>query len=98
MDRDVLMHQMTERFQALYGKALNALESAPEGRWIADSEWAFRDAFQQLMTESYQAAVERRIDAQPASRDAAFSPSPRRGRRRGRIRFFQTIIALRSST
>jgi len=84
MDRDVVMHRMTERFQELYGRALDALERAPEGRWIADSEWAFRDAFQQLMTESYQTAVQSRIDAQPTSRDAAFSPSPRRGRGAGR--------------
>lgn len=84
MDKDVVMHQMTERFQELYGKALDALARAPDGRWIADSEWAFRDAFQQLMTESYQAAVQSRIDAQPSSRDAAFSPSPSRGRRAGR--------------
>lgn len=84
MDKDVVMHQMTERFQELYGKALDALAGAPDGRWIADSEWAFRDAFQQLMTESYQAAVQSRIDAQPASRDAAFSPSPSHGHRADR--------------
>ncbi|MBI4719029.1 MAG: hypothetical protein HY763_14580, partial [Planctomycetes bacterium] len=53
MDRDVLLHQMTERFQALYNEALDALEHAPDGQWIAASEWAFRDAFQQLMKESY---------------------------------------------
>lgn len=75
MDRDVLMHQMTERFQALYGQALDALESAPDGRWIADSEWAFRDAFQQLLTESYEAAVQRKVEAHPSSRQASFSPS-----------------------
>lgn len=84
MDRDVVMHQMTERFQELYGKALDALEKAPDGRWIADSEWAFRDAFQQLMTESYEAAVQRRIDAQPTSRNAAFSPSKPRDHRAAR--------------
>jgi uncharacterized protein with beta-barrel porin domain len=80
MDRDVVMHQMTERFQELYGKALDALAKAPQGRWIADREWAFRDAFQQLMTESYPAAAQSRIDAHSTSRDAAFSPSPSRGR------------------
>jgi hypothetical protein len=80
MDRDVLLHQMTERFQALYSKALDALESAPDGRWIADSEWAFRGAFQQLLTESYEAAVQSKVDAHPSSRQASFSPSgPRHG-------------------
>jgi len=75
MDRDVLMHQMTERFQALYGKALDALESAADGRWIADSEWAFRDAFQQLLTESYEAAMQSKVDTHPTSQAASFSPS-----------------------
>jgi hypothetical protein len=80
MDREVLMHEMTERFQALYGKALDALESAPEGRWIADSEWAFRDAFQQLLTESYEAAVQNKVDAHPTAKAASFSPSGQRAR------------------
>jgi len=75
MDRDVVMDQMTERFQALYGQALNALEKAPDGRWIADSEWAFRDAFQQLLTESYEAAVQSKADAHPTAPAASFSPS-----------------------
>ena len=51
MDRDVLMHQMTERFQELYNRVLDALDRAPDGQWIAASEWAFRDAFVQLMKE-----------------------------------------------
>ncbi|MBI4716167.1 MAG: hypothetical protein HY763_00005, partial [Planctomycetes bacterium] len=68
------LHQMTERFQALYNEALDALEHAPDGQWIAASEWAFRDAFQQLMKESYQAAMQSKVDAHPAAQAAAFSP------------------------
>ena len=34
MDRDVLVYQMTERFQELYGQALDALERHP--RWAVD--------------------------------------------------------------
>jgi len=34
MDRDVLLHQMTERFQELYNRALDALDRAPDGQWI----------------------------------------------------------------
>jgi len=78
MDREVLMHQMTDRFQELYSQALDALERAPDGQWIAASEFAFRDAFLQLMKESYQTAVQARIDADPAAQQAAFSPSPPR--------------------
>jgi hypothetical protein len=75
MDRDVLMHEMTERFQELYGQALDALEKAPAGQWIAASEFAFRDVFLELMKESYQSALQAKIDAHPTADQAAFSPS-----------------------
>ena len=74
MDREVLLYQMTERFQALYGRALDALDQAPEGQWIAASEFAFRDAFLQLMKESYEAAMQTKMDAHPTADQAAFSP------------------------
>ena len=44
MDRDVLMHQMRERFEEEFAKALKALEDASDGHWIEASEMAFRDA------------------------------------------------------
>jgi len=78
MDRDVLMHQMTERFQELYNRALDTLDHAPDGQWIAASEWAFRDAFVQLMKESYQAGLQSKVDAHPTAQAAAFSPSESR--------------------
>jgi hypothetical protein len=81
MDRDVLMHQMTERFQELYSQALDALERAPDGQWITASEFAFRDAFLELMKESYQVALQSRIDAHPTAQQAAFSPSRQRADR-----------------
>jgi len=74
MDRDVLLYQMTERFQELYGQALDALERAPEGQWIAASEFAFRDAFLQLMKESYEAAMQAKVDTHPPADQAVFSP------------------------
>lgn len=80
MDRDVLMHQMTERFQALYSQALDALERAPDGQWISASEFAFRDAFQELMKECYQEAIQGKIDAHPTAQQAAFSPGEARDR------------------
>lgn len=81
MDRDVLMHQMTERFQELYHQALDALDQAPDGQWIAASEWAFRDAFVQLMKESYEAGLQSKVDAHPTAQVAAFSPSASRAGR-----------------
>ncbi|MGH6933307.1 MAG: hypothetical protein ACREEE_12845 [Dongiaceae bacterium] len=74
MDRDVLFHQMTERFQALYGQALDALDRAPEGQWIAASERAFLDVFRQLTQESYQAAMQSKVDAHPTAQAASFFP------------------------
>ena len=71
MDRDVLMHRMMERFQALYNQGLDALDGAPDEQWIAAGEWAFRDAFVQLMKESYQASLQSRVDAHPAAQAAA---------------------------
>jgi hypothetical protein len=35
----------------------------------------FRDKFQALMAESYEAALQARIDAHPTAQQAAFSPS-----------------------
>jgi hypothetical protein len=75
MDRDVLMHRMNERFQELYGQALDALERAPDGQWIAASEWAFREVFETLRQETFEAALQARIEAHPTAAQAAFSPS-----------------------
>ena len=75
MDKDVLVHEMTERFQELYTQALAALEDAPDGEWINASEHAFRDVFQQLLTESYEAALRNKVERHPTADQAAFSPS-----------------------
>jgi hypothetical protein len=75
MDRDVVMHQMTERFQELLAKALDAVERAPDGQWIAASEGVFLDVCHQLTKESLEAALQARIDAHPTAKAATFSPS-----------------------
>ena len=75
MDRDVSMDQMAERFREAYAKGLNAVERAPDGQWIAASEFVFRDAFLEVMKESYQAAIQARIDADSSRHAGTFSPS-----------------------
>jgi hypothetical protein len=75
MDREVLIYQMTERFREAYGKGLDALERAPDGQWISASEFVFRDAFLALMQESYEAAVQAKIEANQPWESGAFSPS-----------------------
>jgi hypothetical protein len=69
MDRDVVMHQMhvlsregTERFEELYAKALDAVEQAPDGPWISAGEFAFLEVFRELLRESFEAALQARID------------------------------------
>ncbi len=79
MDREVLLHEMTERFQELYTQALAALEEAPDGAWISASEHVFQDALRQLLTESYEAALKHKVAQHPAADQAAFSPSGRSG-------------------
>ena len=74
MDRDVLMHQMTERFQELYNRALDTLDHASDGQWIAAGEWAFRDAFVQRMQESFQAGVQRKADIASHRPSGGFFP------------------------
>jgi len=75
MDRDVLMDQMTERFREAYAKGLDAVERAPDGQWIAASEFVFRDAFLEVMKESYEAALQARIDEDSSRQAGTFFPS-----------------------
>ena len=75
MDHDVLMHQMRERFEEEFAKALKALEDAPDGHWIEASEMAFRDAALIVGREGFELALQARVDAHPTVQVAAFSPS-----------------------
>ena len=75
MDREVLLHQMTERFQELYPQALEALDQAPEGQWISASEGAFHDVFLHLMKDSFEAALQAKIDTHSTTQASSFSPS-----------------------
>lgn len=72
MDRDKLARELTEQFQVSLKQAMEAVEKAPDGQWIAASEWRIRDIFQQLMADSYQKILQAKLDA---ADQAAFSPS-----------------------
>ncbi len=75
MDRDVVMHQMKERFEEEFSKALQALEDAPDGHWIEASEMVFRDAALTVAREGLELAVQAKVDADPTAQAVAFSPS-----------------------
>jgi hypothetical protein len=79
MDRNVLKQRMRERFESAMEAALKAVEGAPDGQWIAGSEWQVRDTFQQLMSDCFGELVQGRIDAQPSENQAAFSPCGKSG-------------------
>jgi hypothetical protein len=75
MDKEVLKRQLTERFQASLEQALRAVDQAPDGQWIAASEWQVRGIFQKLTGDCYEQMIQQRIDALPsACRRTAFSP------------------------
>ena len=65
MDRDALKRSLKERFEQSLEKALDAVEQAADGQWIAASEWQVRGLFQELMSESYQQMLQARMDAAP---------------------------------
>jgi hypothetical protein len=79
MDKEVLKRQLTERFQQSLESALQAVDQAPDGQWIAASEWEVRDIFQKLTAECFGQLIQQRIDRLPSSSQTAFSPSAGRG-------------------
>ena len=75
MDKEVLKRQLTERFQQSLESALQAVDKAPDGQWIAASEWEVRDIFQKLTADCFGQLIQQRIDRLPSSGQTAFSPS-----------------------
>jgi hypothetical protein len=71
MDRVKLKQELTEQFQHSLDQAIEAVEKAPDGRWIAASEWQIREIFQKLMADSFQKLLQTKLDA---ADQAAFSP------------------------
>jgi hypothetical protein len=78
MDKEVLKRELTERFQQSLDSALKAVDEAPDGKWIAASEWEVRDIFQKLTADCFGRMIQRRIDHLPSASQAAFSPDARR--------------------
>ncbi len=72
MDRDKLKRELREQFEHALDRAIEAVETAPDGQWIAASEWQVRDTFQKLMAQSFQRILQARLDA---TDQVAFSPS-----------------------
>jgi hypothetical protein len=78
MDKEVLKRRLTERFQQSLDCALEAVDEAPDGKWIAASEWEVREIFQKLTADCFGQMIQRRMDQLPSASQAAFSPDARR--------------------
>jgi len=74
MDKEVVERQLNELSQKAMREARSAVEQAPDGHWIAASEWQVRDIFQRLTRDCYQAMLQAKADAHWAADQAVFSP------------------------
>ena len=79
MDRNVLKQKWDQLSQEAFAAARGAVEQAPDGKWIAASEWQVREAFCKFMQAGYQMLLQARVDGHAASVQAAFSPSGSNG-------------------
>lgn len=70
---------LQEEYQALKQRICDAMNAAKAGRIIADSEEPVRDAHAEFRQQAYQKAIDL-LAAQVGQE--AFSPSPRRPKRR----------------
>ncbi len=77
MDRESLKRELTQQFQQSLDEAINAVEKAPDGAWIAASEWQVREVFQKLNARAFERILQAKLDAaNPApATEPAFSPS-----------------------
>ena len=82
MDRQKLRRELHAKVDAALDRAVDAVELAPDGRWVDASEWAVRAAFQELMGECFRAILQAKVDADPAADAGSFSPGGRAAARR----------------
>lgn len=67
---EALIERMRAEFEQMVRDVASAVNSAPDGRWINDSEEQVRDRLGAFRETVYQTALQMRVDAA----EAAFSP------------------------
>jgi len=72
MDREALKRDLTDQFKQSLEVAMDAVARAPDGAWIAASEWQVREVFQKLTAQAFERILQARLNA---AKPAAFSPS-----------------------
>jgi hypothetical protein len=71
MSRDEYILQMRQEMEELLGQVADAINEAPAGHVISDSEEKVRDLFADLRQRAYEKGLQMRVNAA----EAAFSPS-----------------------
>lgn len=74
MDRETFKRQMHEELEVLMEEMVEAVDNAPAGRIIRDSEEKVRDLFAEFRQKAFEKAMQAKVDAA----EAAFSPSDQR--------------------
>jgi len=77
LDRDRLMRELLAEAERTVNEVADAVDEAPAGRVIRDSEERARDALDRFRQVVYQRVLQAKIDAA----EAAFPPSAQRGHR-----------------
>lgn len=75
MDRNAYREQMRAEVDRALREVADAVDNAPCGRVIRDSEEKARDALDRFRQTAYEKAVQMKVNAA----EAAFSPSEQRG-------------------
>jgi hypothetical protein len=85
MDRDALTRELTQEFQQSLKDAMDAVERAPDGAWIAGSEWQVREAFQKLTTHAFERILQAKMET-AENKPAVFSPDRPGGKKQRQAR------------
>jgi hypothetical protein len=75
LDRKAYEEQMRAEFERALREVADAVDGAPQGRVIRDSEEKARDALDRFRQVAYEKAIQMKVNAA----EAAFPPSPQRG-------------------
>jgi hypothetical protein len=75
LDREKLRKELLAEFERTFEEVADAVDNAPAGRVIRDSEEKSRDALDRFRQRVYQQVLQARVDAA----EAAFPPSTQRG-------------------
>ena len=77
LDRQTYIEQMREEFERTLREVADAVDNAPVGAVIRDSEHQARDALERFREKAFEKAIQMKVDAA----EAAFPPSDQRGDR-----------------